>query len=94
MIELETLSLRQLLWLYHGHTYQTLMVECSGIAGVWNSQRTHKTDRVWLFTDFHPAHLAAAAEVKPKTGREIIRGIACWFGDEIQWAEGYGPERI
>ncbi len=71
------------------------MIECSGIAGMWNSHRTKPSDRVWTFVDFHPAHLSEATKPKGMTGREVLQDTTCWFGvDGIEWAEGYGPEKF
>ena len=46
-----------------------------------------------MFTDFHPAHLALARKAK-KTGKQVLQGIACWFGNNIKWAAGFGPDKI
>lgn len=82
------------MWLYEGTTYQQHMIECSGIAGVWNSQRTKKSDRVWLYTDFHPAHQKPDAP-KGKTGSEVLQGVACWFDpSQIEWADGYSVSKL
>lgn len=70
------------------------MIECSGIAGLWNSQRIKKSDRVWVYTDFHPSH-QEGRRTKGKTGREVLQGVACWFDpSQIEWAEGYSPEKL
>lgn len=69
------------------------MTACSVTAGIFNSQRTKTSDRVFMFTDFHPAHLALARKAK-KTGKQVLQGIACWFGNNIKWAAGFGPDKI
>lgn len=80
------------MWKYEGLTYQSLMIECSGIAGTWNSHRTKSSDRVWIYTDFHPDHFQ---KVIKRTGREIVREQLSIFGpDGIEWAEGYSLEKI
>ena len=68
------------------------MVECSGIAGQWNVHRSKTTDRVWMYTDFHPAHLGN--QKKKPNGRKVVRDAVVMFGGDMVWAEGYGPEKI
>lgn len=90
----ERLTLRQLLWMYEGITYQQLTVACSVVAGVWNGQRTRQTDRVWVYTDFHPAHIGRAVN-DGLTGREVIQSVTCWYAaEDIEWADGYGPTQL
>jgi hypothetical protein len=81
-----------LLWKYHGITYQQLMIECYGIAGQWNAQRTKTSDRVWSYTDFHPDHFEIK---KPKSGSEVVQDVVCMIsGEGFTWAPGYGPDML
>lgn len=64
------------------------MIECSGIAGTWNSHRTKTSDRVWIYTDFHPDHFQPNFR---KTGKEVVREMISMFGpDGFEWSPGYG----
>ena len=86
------MTFRELLWKYQGITYQQLMIECSGIAGFWNSHRTKLSDRVWTYVDFHPDHFT---EPKKKTGREVVSDVVCLISsDGFEWAPGHGPQSI
>jgi hypothetical protein len=61
-------------------------------AGIFNSQRSKRTDKVWKWTDLHPAH---AGERSPMSGAQITATAFAVAGD-VQWdfAPGYTLERI
>jgi hypothetical protein len=86
---IDRLTLRELLWLHDGQSYERWMHTGAIVAGLYNVQRTKTSDRVWTFKDFHPAH---ATTHKAKTGRQVVQQTQGWFAaDEIQWLPGYGP---
>jgi hypothetical protein len=86
---IDRLTLREMLWLHDGQSYERWMHTGAIVAGLYNVQRTKTSDRVWTFRDFHPAH---AMTHKAKTGRQVVQQTQGWFAaDEIQWLPGYGP---
>ena len=88
-LNLDAMTLRELLWVYDGISYERWMQTGAIVAGLYNSQRTKTSDRVWTFADFHPAHATAR---RGKSGLEIVTQTREWFAsDEIQWLPGFGP---
>lgn len=63
------------------------MLACHVVAGVFNSQRTKSSDKVWSWMDVHPMHQSIAT--KGATGVQVIS--TCWGWGEMQWAEGFDP---
>lgn len=61
------------------------------VAGVFNSQRTKRSDKVWSWVDVHPQHQAHGT--KGATGVQVIS--TCWgWGGAMQWAEGFDPMQM
>jgi hypothetical protein len=87
---IERLTLRELLWTYDGSQYSSWMFTGSIVAGLYNVQRVKTSDRIWTFKDFHPAH---GRDEKPR-GKQHVANTLSWFGDNVTWLEGYGPEML
>lgn len=86
----ESYSLRELLWRWQAITYQQAITASMVVAGLFNSHRTKKSDRVFSWIDFHPDHIQ---DIPQKAGKQLVADTLGWFAPgQVQWLEGYGPE--
>jgi len=86
------LTLRELVWRYSAITYFQFMLSGTVVAGIFNSKRQKKTDKVWRWTDCHPWHSPERTGISSHRLMSLAMSIA---GDvEWEFAPGYSLERI
>ncbi len=66
--------------------YQQLMTSSHIVAGVFNGQRTKRSDKYFTFMDFHPDHHEAERGI---SGNELNRRITSQMEatGEVEWLD-------
>ena len=74
-IDAGTVTLRELLHLYAGASYQDDLISARIVAGLFNAKRTKRSAKCWRMREFHPQH----HQFKRATGRQQVDHLTNLF---------------